>query len=327
MRTCLRLMRQVVGLFIVGSLASPIAHAAGLRLAVSMTPLSTPFYVADKKGLFAEQGLQVTITDCNGGKMCLSQALSGTQDLATASELPLMFSSFNRNDFSIIATFASTSRNVKLVTRSTSGIKLPKDLAGKRVGLVRGAAGEYFLDLVLLTYGVDPAKVTVVDVAADAMDAAATNRTVDAFATFEPATFHLMKVLKQEGHVLALPTIYNMTFNLAGLNTVVKGRAAEIAKLLRALNKAVRFIETNPEAAQAILAERLGVDKPFVAAAWDDYRFNLSLNQSLLTNLESQARWAVRKKLVTGTAVPDYLEMIKPAALSAVRPDSVTLVK
>jgi len=327
MRNCLRFAVRVTGLLLVASLAAPASQAAVLRLAVSTTPLSTPFYVADKLGLFAEEGLQVTIADCNGGKLCLAQALSGARDLATASELPIMFSSFTRSDFSIVATFASTSRNVKLVTRNSAGIKLPKDLAGRRVGLVRGAAGEYFLDLVLLTYGVDPAKVAVVDMAADAMGAAARSGQVDVFATFEPGTWHLLNALKHDGHVLTLPTIYTMTFNLAGLNKVVAERGRDIPKLLRALDKAVRFIDTNPQAAQAILAKRLGVDRAFVAATWGDYRFNVSLNQSLLTNLESQARWAVRKKLATGTVMPDYLDMVQPAALSSVRPDSVTLVK
>lgn len=304
-----------------------VAHAANLTIAVSTTPLSTPFYVADKLGYFAAEGVPVTLKDCSGGKQCLARALSGEQHLATVSELPLMFNSFSRKDFSILATFATTNRNVKLVTWKSAGIRHPRDLNGKRIGLVRGAAGEYFLDLVLLTYSIDPRSVTVVDMTAEAMETAAKNRSVDAFAAFEPGSFNLMKAMKDDGFVVPLPTIYTMSFNLAGLNAVILQRREQMPKLLRALEKAVRFIETDPRKAQAILVERLKVDASFVGWAWADYRFNLSLNQSLLTTLESQAQWAIRQALVAGKTVPDYLDLIETKPLATVRPASVTVVK
>lgn len=327
MKSCLHFARQAARAAAVSALFFSATEAANLTIAVSTTPLSTPFYVADKQGFFAQEGLRVTLQDCSGGKLCLSRALSGEQHLATASELPIMFRSFARKDFSILATFATTNRNVKLVTRKSAGIKAPKDLAGKRIGLVRGAAGEYFLESVLLTYGIDPRSVTVVDMTADSMETAAAKQTVDVFAAFEPGTFRLMKALKDDGYVIPLPTIYTMSFNLAGRNAVLQDRRDEIEKLLRALQKAISFIGTNPQETHAILVERLKVDASFVGWTWADYRFDLSLNQSLLTTLESQATWAIRQNLAGGKAMPDYLDLIDPRPLAKVRPASVTLVK
>lgn len=324
---CMHAVDRLARVLVLSLLPAALAQASNLTIAVSTTPLSTPFYVADKLGYFAQEGVQVTIKDCSGGKQCLARALSGEQHLATVSELPLMFNSFSRKDFSILATFATTNRNVKLVTRKSAGIRLPKDLAGKRIGLVRGAAGEYFLDLVLLTYSIDPASVTVVDMTAQAMEAAVKNRSVDVFAAFEPGGFNLMKALKDDGFVVPLPTIYTMSFNLAGLHAVIEQRREQMPKLFRALEKAVRLIDTDPRKAQAILVERLRVDASFVGWAWADYRFNLTLNQSLLTTLESQAHWAIRQELVAAKKVPDYLDLIDTRPLAAVRPAYVTVVK
>jgi ABC-type nitrate/sulfonate/bicarbonate transport system substrate-binding protein len=159
------------------------------------------------------------------------------------------------------------------------------------------------------------------------METAVKNRSVDAFAAFEPGSFNLMKALKDDGFVVPLPTIYTMSFNLAGLNAVILQRREQMPKLLRALEKAVRFIDTDPRKAQAILVERLKVDASFGGWAWADYRFNLTLNQSLLTTLESQAQWAIRQTLVAGKTVPDYLDLIETKPLATVRPASVTVVK
>lgn len=303
------------------------AQAAPLSIGVSMTPLSTPFYVAEKEGFFAREGVQVALKDCNSGKVCLSNVLGGELHLATASELPIMFGSFERKDISILATFASTNRNVKLVTRKSGGIRTPQDLVGKRVGLVRGAAGEYFLDLVLLAYGIDPATVTVVDMRAEAMESAVHGRAVDAFAAFEPGTFKLMKAMKDDGFVVPLPAVYTMTFSLAGLRPVIAERRDQMVRLIRALDRAVQFIRSHPQQAQAILLQRLNLDNSFVDWAWSEYRFDLALNQSLLTTLESQARWAIREKLVAGKVMPDYLDLVDTGPLVVVKPTSVTLVK
>jgi NitT/TauT family transport system substrate-binding protein len=94
--------------------------------------------------------------------------------------------------------------------------------------------------------------------------------------------------------------------------------------MLRAVISAERFIIEKPAEAQQIVASHLRVDKAVVAAAWNDFYFRIALDQSLLVNLENQARWAIRNKLVTGTEVPNFMGSLYPEALKAVRPDSVT---
>lgn len=92
--------------------------AAEIKVAVATTPLSTPFYVAEKQGYFADEGLAVTLMDCAGGHVCLKQLLEGPGQvqLATASDLPIMFRSFERQNFYVLATFAASTQDVKLET-------------------------------------------------------------------------------------------------------------------------------------------------------------------------------------------------------------------
>lgn len=303
------------------------AGAAGLTIGVSTTPLSTPFYVADKQGFFAQEGLDVVLQDCVGGKACMEQMLSGQVHLATASDLPVMFNSLKRNDFSVITSFASSNKDVKLVALKSANVRSIKDLRGKRIALTRGAAAEYFIDLIALTYGIDPKSFTIVDTPADKMEQAAKEHKADVFAGFEPGSFKLVRALKNTAVELEVPAIYTLTFNLVCLKSTAKDRKGELVKLLRALDRAIQFIQDDPRKVQSMLMDRFKVDLSFISLNWQDYRFGLSLNQSLLVTLESEVRWAVREKITKDSAMPDFLEAIDPEALFKVKPAAVTLVK
>jgi len=63
------------------------------------------------------------------------------------------------------------------------------------------------------------------------------------------------------------------------------------------------------------------------AAQLDGYEFRLSLDQTLLSTLEAESRWAVREGLVESKAVPDYLELMRVEPLRALDPRAMTIVK
>jgi NitT/TauT family transport system substrate-binding protein len=54
-------------------------------------------------------------------------------------------------------------------------------------------------------------------------------------------------------------------------------------------------------------------------------RFMVKLDQALLVNLESQARWAIRTGLGAGSGAPDFLQHVAPADLEAVKPSAVSV--
>lgn len=318
----LLLVCTTTGLFVTG------ATATGIKVGVSNSPLSTPFYVAEKLGYFRSEGLEVIITDCAGGNVCFKQLLDGNVHLATTSDLPIMFRSFDTTSpFSVIATFASSSQDIKLIARKSAGIKSTKDLKGKQVALVRGAAGQYVFDLALLADGIDPRAATLIDIDLKQLDKAAANPKIDAFALWNPGAYQMIKMLGSDAFVIPAPNLYTLTFNLVMLNDQSAIPATDLVKFLRALDRAISYIKSDPASSKALLQERLKLDASDVAAFWPDYRFSLSLNQSLLTTLESTARWAIQEKLVKGNSVPDYLEMIDVRPLKQFRASAVSLIK
>ena len=305
--------------------ASLPALAAPLNLAIARTPLSLPLYVAQAEGYFAAVGLAPKFIDCIGGHRCLQLVLEGAADIATASDSPVMFRSFERDDYVVIGTFVTTSDDVKLVGRRNAGITLPGDLRGKKVGVVRGSSSQFFLDSYLLWHGIDPGSVDHVAMQPDEMAPAMQAGKVAAVAAWEPFAFDTIRSVNGDAAVLPHSGVYTLSFNLVAHRRLAGARDAELVKLLRAVARAEAFIQNHPIEAQAILRKRLGVDQRFIDWVWPGLRFQLALDQSLVKTLESEARWALREGHVTGKTVPDYRRYLHAPPLREVDANAVSL--
>lgn len=194
--------------------------------------------------------------------------------------------------------------------------------------VVERSSAHYFLDLYLLFSGVDPNRVALVALAPEQIAAALKDQSVDAVAIWEPFANQSIRALAGDSIVLPSARIYTETFNLLASRKLIAARGDEMAKVLRALQRAQRFIRERPRDAQAILKERLNVDQAFVDAAWTDFDYRMSLDQALVSTLVGQARWALREgHLPRDTAIPNYLDFIAPEPLRRVEPGAVTVLK
>lgn len=307
-------------------LASTALSAEPLKISVSQTPLSLPFYVAESQGYFAAEGVKLTISEVVGGHRTMQQLLDGTSDLATSSEAVVMFNSFLRTDYAIIASFVSSDDDVKIVTRADSGIKQPTQLTGKKIGTVTGAASHYYLETLLLLNGVNPKSTHIRNLQPEEMTKALGNGDVDAIAIWEPYPFKALKAVPG-ATVLPRQNTYKLTFNLIVHKKHLGIRDDELVKLLRALDLAQQFIKNQPQKAKAILREKLKLDQDFIEWIWPSYNYRLTLDQSLLTTLEGEARWARQEGLVKGNKSPNYLNFIYAGPLSKVRPAAVSIIR
>ncbi|MGX2953461.1 ABC transporter substrate-binding protein [Shewanella sp. JL219SE-S6] len=175
-----------------------------VRIAVSTSLLSAPVIIADKLELFAREGVYVVLQPLQGGDLCFEALLYHRADLATSSESVVMFNSFERTDFTVLASFAESDNDIKLLTLSQSGITTPAQLDGKRVGVVAGSASEYFLDTILNIAG-HPALAPVrVDIRPSGLAPALLAGDVDAISVWEPYGFQLLK--HQPGKISEFPS-------------------------------------------------------------------------------------------------------------------------
>ena len=300
--------------------------AQTLLIGTARTAQSLPIYVAEAQNYFHAAGVDVVTREYPSGAACLSALNQGQVQIATASEAAVLFNAFTRPDLAIFATLASSTTGLKIVVRKASGIRSAQQLVAKRVATVAKSNALYYLDNALVMIGVDPARVARQYLPAEKVGAALVAGTVDAVVIWEPYAHAALRALGKQGDLLPNVPIYTSRFNLvAARGPLVENEAAHV-KVLQAIERAMAFIAEHPEQAQAILKARLGVDPSYIADTWSDYRYALSLSQSLVTSIDVEARWAEREGLASATGErPRGQDLVVTAPLRKALPDSVTL--
>ncbi|MBT6503352.1 MAG: ABC transporter substrate-binding protein [Deltaproteobacteria bacterium] len=304
----------------------PLDAKGTVRLGVSRSPLSAPLIVAFDQGYFHEEDVDVTLVEYNSGKRALDGLLSGKADISTVAGTPIMFSSFKRQDYCVLGTFVYSYHDTKMIARRDKGIDKPSDLKKKRIGVNMGTTGQFFLSTFLVYNGLLASEVEIVGMGTKKLPEALKNGAVDAIAVWEPHANRAEKLLGDRAIRLPSSEIYRTTFSLVAMKKFVTSETEAIKKVLKAIDKAILFINREKHRSQAIVAKRLGKKKQAIGLLWDEYEYELFLDQALILTLADEARWAIKNKLTKKPEVPNFMEFICFDALKAVKPEAVTII-
>lgn len=297
-----------------------------ITLAVTPWPASAPIYVAHEKGYFKDEALDLTLQTYLSGHLGIDAVLSGKADLATAGETPIVRAAVEDRPLAVIATICEIDRAILIIGRKDKGISAPQDLKGKRIGVVAGTTSDFFLHIYLTTSYIDPKEIRIVNLSTDKVAGALLIGEVDAVSTWSPHTIVLRDKLGSNGIVLHDPNIYTMTWDIAATKDFVKKNPEGIKRFLRAILRAHRFITEQPDETRAICSIHIGADNPLFEREWTDYRFTVKLDQSLLLNMEDQARWMSNREGGGDRRPPNFMDFIDTEGLKAVSPEAVWII-
>ena len=307
-------------------LTAPAAPLENVAVANIFYTGSCPIIAAQANGYFSRAGIQVTTQLYDSGKATVDAVLSGKADLAIVGDVPLMASVLNQQPVSVVATTVKSENDFGIVGRKDKGVTTPASLKGKRVGLVIGTGGHFFLNILLNQQKLSLSDVTLHDFKAEELPGALARGDIDAASTWEPILGRLQTQLGGGGVTFLAGDAYSPTLNLVGTQTYVASHAQTLQKVLRALIRGAAFCTDNPSEARELVAAALKVDAGTLAASWPDYRFRVSLDQSLLLGLEDEARWAIKNKIIARTEMPNFLDHLDMGPLQAVAPAAVTVI-
>ena len=282
-------------------------------------------YIAQDQGYFRENGLDVTINDYAAGKLATDALLVGEADIATSAEFVFVSNSFDHDDMRVLGVMA-TADICKVVARKDKGITQPTALNGKKIGVTRKSAGEFYLGTFLTINGLSLTDVEIVDLNPSAIVEAMTNGTIDAALTWEPHIYNIETHLKdnivvwdgQSGTDFYFIAITNEGWLEEHVN------AAE--RFLHALVQAEQYTKEHDEQASQILVDHFQLSSQDIQVFWPDHQFVVVLPQALLLAMEDEARWSIKNHLTNTTEVPNYLDYIYFHALEEVKPEAITII-
>lgn len=286
-----------------------------------------PLLLTQEKGLFAAEGVAVTLKKYRTGTEGFEGFFMGECDLAAISETSAVLKSFERRDFSILATTVTSDNSGRILASRKSGITAPQDLKGKRIFVLKGSSNHFFLDMFLAKNGFSNKDVTVILTPVPDVSAAFAEGSIDAFCATEVVIDKPMKALGKEAVVFDSPGLCLASFHLVAKNSLVTTRPDMVKKVLTALLKNEESIRKDRALAVKTAAAALGIEEQVMGEIWDNYRWQIDLSQTMLLSLEQEAQWAINSGLTDKTHIPNYLNYVHRDALFSLKPEAITMLK
>lgn len=299
-----------------------------IKIGVQVGPASTLLYVANDKGFFKVEGVNVELVEFTAGKFALQAFLADSIDLAASGEVPVMYSSLQGNEFYVLTQVVEkTIDEVRIIAQREEGLEDPKEYftAKKRkLATSFGGGPEFYTYNFLKKHGITD--IELISQKPEDMPVALQSGTVDAIAIFEPFAYFAEQKLGENGITFTDSEIYSELYVLDAKREWVKENPKTVEGILRALVKAGDYIESNPQEAKLILMKYSKLDKQTIDGIWDNFVYKPALNELLPTYLHAEAKWAIETgKVDADTQIPNFGEYIYSEPLKKIRPEAVTI--
>jgi NitT/TauT family transport system substrate-binding protein len=286
---------------------------------------SAILYIADKQGFFEQNGLKVILRNYDTGVESNNALLKGEVDIATGSEYPLVRMAFQNSSVQAISVI-NKSEIQYLVARKDHSIENAPDLKGKTIALVKGTISEFYLNRFLSLNGINANDVTTFNMTLMQSIDALVNGDVDAIVNWQPYTNSAENSLGSnavawsvEGGQPSYGVLTCRTDWIAAHHEVVN-------HFLKSISQAEEFIGNNPVQAKTIIKNQMNFTNEYMETVWKQNQYSLSLDQSLVGAMESEARWMISNNLTNQTAIPNFVDYIYLEGLMSIKPESVNII-
>lgn len=318
-------------LLISGALTATGSTHGPIRLSGVAYLGDLPTLVAVEQGMFQCHGLEIETTRRASGKQNLQALRNGEADIALMATTPLVLDLLKRpprgaaSDPLIIATLVYSSRLNHVVTLDSNDITTPSDLAGRRIGLMKGTNAEFLWWLFSALHRIDTGTGSVIDMPVAQLPEALVTRDIDAAVIWEPWTSRLKDRLGSELILLPGSDIYIEHWVLVTTRGLLQQHPDDIRDILATYRDAIAFIEASPDQAFDLYSEHAGLEAKGALRGQDLPLFGLSLDWSLLTALMETVHWAHESADVKLGRPPNPLSWIEPGPLREIMPFAVGL--
>ena len=231
-------------------------HADALKLAHSTWVGYGPFYIAQEKGFFTEEGVEIELSVMENTPLKMGAMMAGRVDIvaSTADEFP----TYMRDGSPLRYILAVDNSNGGDGVVSNKDIATVADLKGRSVAFEEGSVSQFFINALLQREGMTQSDIKMVNMTATDAGVAFTANRVDAAVTWEPhlsqgaATDH-GKILVNSSETPGL-----IVDVIAVLASTADEHEEELKAFVRAWQRALDFLESNPDEAYQIMADGVG---------------------------------------------------------------------
>ena len=302
---------MICAAMMVAGCGKPTAESASLtkvRFSTSKNVWCSLALLADAKGFFREEGLDVELSYTDGGRYCMDALLSDSADVGNIVETNVSYLGYRGNNTVLVVANVVRSTSIAIVARRSSGINELNDLVGKRLAYVPGMQGEIFANRVLKKHNIDVSKIDVQKLQPKAIPPALDSGNVDAASTWEPFVYACTRALGDDAVVFRDAKAHKGYMHLAVRRQWAKDNPETLKSVLRALKKADSFAAQHTDEAHQILAEIMHVDVELVKAIWPYFEVRLEFDAAEVeAAIQAEGEWVRESQAdFKGKPLPDY---------------------
>jgi len=312
--------------FFIPKILKPSQPLQKVSIAASLTLSPALIWIANDMGFFKQAGLDATIKQYSSGKTTTEAMLKGEVDLSASAEFLAAKKSLENKKIRILGTTAFV-HQIKLLGLKDRGIHKISDIKGKRVGVRMGTNGEYFLARLLALNGLQGKDIEWVNIPPQEKANAMAEAKVDAVLTWPPFVQQIQKQMGESVSVFDGQPGQDYYYLLLTRKGWIDSNPHIAEKVMKALKMAEVWFSDNPQQARDYMANKFNIDTQKMEQILKQYRFAVSLPQTLLIALEAENHWLLgpnrnrnRKQSPT-----NFLELIIFEPLKKASPSDVTI--
>lgn len=291
----------MAGLAIHGSVA---AAGAASQAQLSQAPTTLTVFVgpvvyddaiwmADERGFYQAEGLDVVLRPFPSGSTALETFRSGEGDIVINGELPsVRYWAASNEDYRVI--FVVERDYLGEVGMASKSIARPQDLEGKTVATRVGSTGSWFLSEYLTKNGVDEARVTVKNLETQVMPTALCQGDIDAFFIWQPFGSRALEICPDRVHRLTTAEGYMHGYLVAAARPAwladPVNRDATI-RFMRATFQGRAVAESDFPAVAEYVGARFGMSEQAAREAWEVMERPFVFDETFYRDYCNLAQW------------------------------------
>lgn len=293
--------------------------------------ISAQQIIADKKGYFKEEGLNISNKFIQSGGDMSSLISGGSAQVSFESPYTDIALAANGVGIKIVAPMANIGNTQAVVAGKNANIVSGKDLEGKKVGIPAGAGVMIAIRNMCNELNVDINKIQFVTLSPSDAIAALEKGDIDAMACWEPWISNaqnnggklLFSGLKsylgdKQGDVNWM----NFYTTMQVSDTFLKEHPEEVKAMLRALKKATDFINENPDEAAEIIAKEINLDATQVKKIMSQNQYQMLYDDKFVNSCDEIANFM--KETNNISSKPDFGKYADSSILKSVDETLVT---
>ncbi len=221
-----------------------------LRLNWYLGGLHAPFYYGKEKGIYAAEGIDLTINEGRGSGNTVQVVAAGSDTFGLADSSSVIVTASKGADVKSVMSLLNTT-GFSVVSLKEAGINAPKDLVGKKVAVTPGDPLGQLLQAVCKANNVDCSKITMVQVDPAAKVVTVLEKKADALLGGADDQYFL---IKYKGGDPSAMRYADWGANIVGMTILTSGDTIKknpdlVRRFVRATAKSWEEAKKNPGAA------------------------------------------------------------------------------